>query len=73
MKKSRMLISLISGLLFLASFAFAQDADLKKAKKLEALILANPKDVKVIQSLDELSEIYFTGHQYAPLMEFLEN
>ncbi|TAN62032.1 hypothetical protein EPN16_02330, partial [bacterium] len=71
MKKSRILISLISGFLLLVSFAFAREEDLKKAKKLEALILANPRDARVIQSLDELSEIYFTERQYAPLLEFL--
>lgn len=50
---------------------FAQEPELKKAKKLEALILANPKDKQVSKSLDELSKIYFTQHQYAPLIDFL--
>lgn len=65
------LFCLFSVFCLLSSEGFAQEADLKKAKKLEALILANPKDARAIQSLDELSEIYFTEHQYAPLIEFL--
>lgn len=55
----------------LSANVFAEEADLKKAKKLEALILANPRDAKVIPSLDELSEIYFIERQYEPLIEFL--
>ncbi|OGX23080.1 MAG: hypothetical protein A3J51_02675 [Omnitrophica WOR_2 bacterium RIFCSPHIGHO2_02_FULL_45_21] len=50
---------------------YAEEAALKKAKQLEELILLNPKDAKAIQSLDELSEIYFAERQYAPLIEFL--
>lgn len=56
---------------FLVTPGYAEEPELKKAKKLEAVILSNPSDKQNTALLDELSEIYLSQHQYAQLMDAL--
>lgn len=50
---------------------YAQELDVKKAKRLESLILANPKDKQNVLLLTELTDFYLSKHQYTQAISFL--
>jgi tetratricopeptide (TPR) repeat protein len=62
-----------TGFLFLVvtALGYADEPALNKAKRLEALILTDARDIQAAQSLNELSKIYLTNHLYADFMDAL--
>lgn len=73
LKLKILLIIFISSIIYHPSSiaVYAQELDAKKAKRLESLILANPKDKDNISLLSELTEFYLSKHQYTQAIVFL--
>ena len=63
---------LSSVLCLLSSGSSAQSFDDKKAKQLEADILANINDKKTVAMLDDLAAIYMDAREYNQLADFLK-